>query len=70
MKLVRLLLMAFSLSLRRQLAYRANLVFELLAAIVGVVAGLAALGIVYTQTQSLGGWTEGRQSFCSAPSKW
>lgn len=59
MKLVRLLAMAFSLSLRRQLAYRANLVFELLVAVVGVVAGLAALAIVYTQTSRLGGWTEG-----------
>lgn len=51
--------MAFSLSFRRQLAYRANLVFELLVAVVGVVAGLAALAIVCTQTSQLGGWTEG-----------
>ncbi len=59
MKLLRLLGTVFSLSLRRELAFRADLLFRVLAAGVGAAAGLAALGLVYTRTETLGGWTIG-----------
>jgi ABC-2 type transport system permease protein len=56
MKLLRLFGAIFSVSLRRQLAFRANLIFQLLMTATGIASGLAALGIVYTQTNTLGGW--------------
>ena len=59
MRLLRIFSAMFSLSLRRELAFRANLIFQLLMTATGIAAGLAALGIVYTQTQTLGGWTLG-----------
>lgn len=49
----------FSVSLRRGLAHRANLIFEALVRVSGIAASLAALGIVYTQTDTLGGWSQG-----------
>ena len=59
MRLLRLFGAIFSLSLRRELAFRANLVFEMLMTATGIASGLAALGIVYTQTDTLGGWSLG-----------
>ncbi len=56
MRLLRLFGATFSISLRRQLAFRADLAFQALTTVIGVASGLAALGIVYTQTRSLGGW--------------
>jgi len=58
-RLARLLGTIFSISLRRGLAFRGNLHFEWLISITGVAAGLAALGIVYTRTDALGGWSLG-----------
>lgn len=49
----------FSISLRRGLAHRANLFFEALMSVTGIAAGLATLGIVYTRTDTLGGWSLG-----------
>jgi ABC-2 type transport system permease protein len=49
----------FSLSLRRSLAFRTNLVFEFFVSVTGIGAGLLALGLVFEQTSSLGGWTRG-----------
>jgi ABC-2 type transport system permease protein len=48
-----------SLSLRRILAFRANLLFQLFTTATGLAAGLVALTIVYTHTSSLVGWTLG-----------
>jgi ABC-2 type transport system permease protein len=59
MRLLRLFGAIFSLSLRRELAFRANLLFQLLMTIIGIVAGLATLEIIYTQTSTLGGWNQG-----------
>lgn len=59
LKLPRLLLAMFSLSLRRELAFRADLLFRVSTAVVDAAAGLLALGLVYTRTQTLGGWTLG-----------
>lgn len=59
LKLARLFGTLFSLSLRRQLAFRADLLFELILAIVGLASSLAALGMIYTRTTTLGGWAPG-----------
>ncbi|SRR5579885_3551794 len=59
MRLLRLFGAIFSLSLRRELAFRANLVFQLLMTVIGIVAGLATLQIIYTQTSKLSGWSLG-----------
>ncbi|GAB3828610.1 ABC transporter permease [Kribbella italica] len=49
----------FSLSVRRAVAFRADLLFELLVTIVGAGASVAALLVVYTRTETLGGWGPG-----------
>jgi ABC-2 type transport system permease protein len=49
----------FSMSLRRSLAFRADLLFELVMTLVGAGAAVAALGVVYTRTDTLGGWAPG-----------
>ncbi len=59
MRLVRIFGATFSISLRRDLAFRANLIFQLLMTATGIASGFAALTIVYSQTQTLGGWTFG-----------
>lgn len=51
---------AFSLSLRRALAYRTNLVFDALLALVDLTASIATIGIVFTQTGLLAGWSAGQ----------
>jgi hypothetical protein len=45
-----------SASLRRSVAHRADLAFELAMAVAGGASALAALSAVYTQTDTLGGW--------------
>ncbi len=57
MRLFRLYGMLFSLSLRRQVAFRADLAFEISGTIIGVTAALAALLAVFTRTTQLGGFT-------------
>jgi ABC-2 type transport system permease protein len=59
MHLLRLFAAIVSLSLRRELAFRANLLFQLLLTATSIASGLAALALVYTQTRTLGGWTVG-----------
>ncbi len=59
MRLLKLFAAVFSISLRRELAFRANLIFGALTAGMGGAASLAALGIVYTRTETLGGWRPG-----------
>ncbi|GAA1509901.1 ABC transporter permease [Kribbella lupini] len=49
----------FSLSVRRAVAFRADLLFELVVTIVGAGASVAALLVVYTRTGTLGGWSPG-----------
>lgn len=57
MKLLRLFGASFSLSLRREVAFRANLVFQLALTALNIASGVVVLGAVYTQTQTLGGWS-------------
>lgn len=59
MKSLRLFGTAFSLSLRQSLAYRINLFFDALLAVVQLAASVGAIGLVFTQTGLLGGWTAG-----------
>lgn len=59
MKLLRLFVASFSLSLRREMAFRANLVFQLVLTALNVASGFMVLSIVYTQAQTLGGWSLG-----------
>ncbi|GER91583.1 hypothetical protein KDW_57450 [Dictyobacter vulcani] len=59
MKLIRILAASFSLSLRRELTFRANLLFQLLLTILNITASFLVLGAVYTQTRTLGGWSLG-----------
>jgi ABC-2 type transport system permease protein len=59
LRMVRLFGTLFSLSLRRQIAFRADLVFEVVLTAVGLASSLAALAMVYTRTSTLGGWRPG-----------
>jgi len=59
MKLPRLFGAIFVMSLKRDLAFRTNLLFQLLLAVTGTGAALFAVGIVYTRTETLGGWRAG-----------
>lgn len=59
MKLARLFGAIFLMSLKRDLAFRINLLFQLLLAVTATGAALFAVGIVYTRTETLGGWRAG-----------
>ncbi|MFL5807609.1 MAG: ABC transporter permease [Roseiflexaceae bacterium] len=56
MRLFRLLLGIMAISVQRELAHRANLLFEATLAAFGAAAGLLALRIVYAQVEALAGW--------------
>lgn len=58
MKLLRLLSLGFSMALRRTVAFRINLIFDVLLSFVRLGAALAAVLIVFTQTDTLAGWTK------------
>jgi ABC-2 type transport system permease protein len=58
LKMGRLLGVGFSMSLRRTLAYRTNLLFDTLLAAVGLISTLGTVLVVFTQTNTLAGWTE------------
>ncbi|MFD7160686.1 ABC transporter permease [Kribbella sp. NPDC059898] len=60
MTVVRLFGTAFSLSARQALAYRTNLMFDALLALVQLTASLSAVGIVFARTGLLAGWTAGQ----------
>ncbi len=57
MKLLRLFAAGFSLSVRRTIAFRANLVFQLALTALNIASSFVVLGAVYTQTQTLAGWS-------------
>jgi ABC-2 type transport system permease protein len=58
-KIIRLLGALFSMSVRRSVTFRADLLFEFVVTVVAAAASLAALTVVYTRTDSLGGWSAG-----------
>ena len=51
--------MIFSISLRRSMAHRTNLVFEGLVSVTSVVAGLLVLAVIFSETETLAGWSRG-----------
>jgi ABC-type uncharacterized transport system permease subunit len=57
-KLLRLLGAGFSMSLRRSVAFRINLVFDVLLAFTGLGTAIAAVLIVFTRADSLAGWSK------------
>ena len=58
MKLLRLLGAGFSMSLRRSIAFRVNLVFDVLLAFTGLGTAIAAVLIVFTRADTLAGWSK------------
>ncbi|MBA2469506.1 MAG: ABC-2 family transporter protein [Chloroflexia bacterium] len=58
MKALRLAVAIFSMSLRRNLAYRTNLLFDVLSNLLTNATGLAVLGVIYEWTDTLGGWSQ------------
>ncbi len=56
-RLLRLYGLLFSLSLRRQLAFRSDLIFEIIRTLVALAATLGALLAVFSRTDQLGGFT-------------
>jgi ABC-type uncharacterized transport system permease subunit len=57
-KLLRLLGAGFSMSLRRSVAFRINLFFDVLLAFTGLGTAIAAVLIVFTRADTLAGWTK------------
>jgi len=58
-KTIRLFGALFSMSLRRSVTFRGDMLFEFAMTVVGAASSLAALSVVYTRTDTLGGWTPG-----------
>lgn len=58
MKLLRLLGAGFSMSLRRSVAFRINLAFDVLLAFTGLGTAIAAVLIVFTRAETLAGWSK------------
>lgn len=56
-KLLRLLGAGFSMSLRRSVAFRVNLVFDVLLAFTGLGTTIAAVLLVFTRADTLAGWS-------------
>ncbi|GCE21288.1 ABC transporter permease [Dictyobacter kobayashii] len=59
MRILRIFALIFSLSLRRELTFRANFLFQILMTLIGIGSGWIALSLIYTQTHALAGWSEG-----------
>lgn len=57
MRMLRLFGLTFSMSLRQATAFRTNLLFDVLLAVLSLAGALAAVELVYTQTDSLAGWS-------------
>lgn len=58
MKLLRLFAAGFSRSAQASLTFRINMIFDIVLSIIGLLASLATVFIVYARTDSLAGWTE------------
>ena len=56
-KLARLFAAGFSMSLRRTLTYRTNLLFDIALAVAGLLSSLGTVLLVFTRTDHLAGWT-------------
>ncbi|MBM7787232.1 ABC transporter permease [Tenggerimyces flavus] len=58
MKLLRLFAAGFSRSAQATLTFRINLLFDIVQSVIGLLASLATVFVVYARTDSLAGWTE------------
>jgi ABC-type uncharacterized transport system permease subunit len=58
MKLLGQFAAGFGRSLRATLTFRVNLLFDISLSVIGLVASIATVFIVYARTDSLAGWTE------------
>lgn len=58
MKVLRLFGAGFTMSVQRTLAFRINLLFDVVLSIIGLGATLATVFVVFARTDSLAGWTE------------
>ncbi len=56
MLVLRLFGAGFSMSLRRSLAHRTNLTFDVLLAVLTLVSELAVVQLIFTRTDNLAGW--------------
>lgn len=59
MRMVVLFARIFAISLQRELAHRANLLFAALTTAIGVGASIATLGVLFSRVQTLAGWRLG-----------
>lgn len=59
MRLFHLFVVILMTSIKRELAFRTNFVFQLLIVASTTLSALVSIGIVYTQTETLGGWNRG-----------
>jgi ABC-2 type transport system permease protein len=59
MRLIRLLVAIFGMSVSREVAFRGNILASALQATVGAAVSLLTIEAVFTQTGSLGGWSRG-----------
>lgn len=57
MQLIRIYLALTSMALRRQLAYRTDLLFEVIATLAALTSSLAAILVLFTHAQTIGGFT-------------
>lgn len=57
LKLLRLIGAAYSMSLRRELAFRVNLLFSTVQALVAIGAMLGVVQLVFSRTDDLAGWS-------------
>jgi ABC-2 type transport system permease protein len=55
----RIFAMMFLTSIQRELAFRTSLLFQLATTTITTLAALVTIGMVYTQTATLGGWNRG-----------
>lgn len=58
MRMLKLFALTFSVSLRRTVAYRINLLFDVLLSALTLMTAVTAVEIVYSRTGSLAGWSK------------
>jgi ABC-2 type transport system permease protein len=58
MRILKLFGLAFSMSLRATFAYRTNLFFDVLLAVLTLAGAVGAVQLVFTQTDALAGWSK------------
>ncbi len=56
MRLIKIFVATMVRSVQRELSHRTNFVFEAMPALINTAAGIAAITVVFTQTESLAGW--------------